>query len=189
MAGPEVSEKCDVAVIGGGIVGLATARELLARDPGSKVCVLEGAPQIAQGQTGQTSGVIHAGIYYEPGSLKARLCVEGARLLYQYCDERGIEARRDGKLIVATDAAGQLRLNELERRAAANEVSGVKRLAAEEITSVEPHAAGVAALHSAATGVVDFRAVASAFAADVADAGGAVLTGARVNALVPRRAR
>ena len=189
MAGPEVSEKCDVAVIGGGIVGLATARELLARDPDSKVCVLEQAPQIAGGQTGQTSGVIHAGIYYEPGSLKARLCVEGARLLYEYCDERGIEARRDGKLIVATDAGDLPRLNELERRAAANGVPGVRRLAAEEIPAVEPHATGVAALHSPATGVVDFRAVAAAFADDVADAGGAVLTAAGVKSLVPRGAR
>ncbi len=179
----------DVAVIGGGIVGLATARELLRRDGDLKLTVFEREPELATAQTGHTSGVIHAGIYYEPGSLKAKLCVDGARRLYKYCAKRGIEARRDGKLIVATNASELLRLNELERRAEANDVPGVRRLAAEEIAEVEPHATGVAALHSSATGVVDFRAVALALAADVAKAGGAVHTAAGVRALIPRAER
>jgi 2-hydroxyglutarate dehydrogenase len=183
MPGPE---KCDVAVIGGGIVGLATARELLLRHPGLKLVVLEAAPAIASGQTGQTSGVIHAGIYYEPGSLKARLCVEGAALLYEYCEERGIAARRDGKLIVAADAAEVPRLDELQRRAEANGVPGIRRLAEEEIGAVEPHATGGAALHSTQTGVVDYRAVAAALADDVSATGGELLTGAGVNALIHR---
>src|ERR687897_1806319 len=91
----------DFVVIGAGILGLAVARELLARHPDASLCVLEREPELAAHQTSHSSGVIHAGIYYAPGSLKARLCVEGARELYAYCEQRGIEARRDGKLIVA----------------------------------------------------------------------------------------
>jgi L-2-hydroxyglutarate oxidase len=185
----EPAAKCDVAVIGGGIVGLATARELLLRDPKLKLSLFEREPELATHQTGHTSGVIHVGIYYEPGSLKARLCVEGARELYAYCEQHGIEARRDGKLIVAANAAGLLRLDELERRAAANGVRGLRRLAAGEIAEVEPHARGVAALHSLETGVVDFRAVATAFAGDVRDAGGAIFTHCGVKALIPRGKR
>ena len=174
---------CDVVVIGGGIVGLAVARELLARNPGSSLCVLEREPRIGAHQTSHSSGVIHAGIYYEPGSLKARLCVEGARLLYAYCDERGIEARRDGKLIVAT-AEGELpRLDELERRGVANQVPGLRRIGGDEIAAIEPHARGLAALHSPETGVVDFARVAEAYAADVEAAGGSVVTGCGVTGL------
>src|SRR6476646_2528224 len=91
----------DFVVIGGGILGLAVARELLARHPDARLCVLEREPRLAAHQTSHSSGVIHSGIYYEPGSLKARICVEGSRLLYDYCDEAGIEAIRNGKLIVA----------------------------------------------------------------------------------------
>ena len=104
---------CDLVVIGGGILGLAVARELLDRRPDASLCVLEREDRLAAHQTSHSSGVIHAGIYYEPGSLKARLCVEGARLLYAYCEERGIEARKDGKLIVATDQGELARLDEL----------------------------------------------------------------------------
>src|SRR6476619_7941231 len=96
----EPPRTCDFVVIGGGILGLAVAREMLARHPGSSLCVLEREDRLAAHQTSHSSGVIHSGIYYEPGSLKARLCVAGMRELYEYCDQRGIEARRDGKLIV-----------------------------------------------------------------------------------------
>ena len=104
---------CDFAVIGAGIVGLATARELCLRHPGASVAVLEREAGPARHQSGHSSGVIHAGVYYAPGSLKARLCVEGAARLYEYCDERGIEARRDGKLIVAAEPGELGRLDEL----------------------------------------------------------------------------
>ncbi len=114
---PEPPASCDFVVIGGGILGLAVARELLARHPESSLCVLEREDRLAAHQTSHSSGVIHAGIYYAPGSLKARLCVEGARLLYAYCGERGIEARKDGKLIVAADQDELPRLDELQRRA------------------------------------------------------------------------
>ena len=176
---------CDVVVVGGGIVGLAVARELLIRHPDSTLCVLEREDRLAAHQTSHSSGVIHAGIYYAPGSLKARLCVEGARLLYAYCDERGIEARRDGKLIVAADESELRGLDELERRGRENQVPGLRRIGADGIAEIEPHARGVAALHSPATGVVDFARVAASYAADVEEAGGAVVTGAGVRRIMP----
>ncbi len=180
---PEPPAGCDFAVVGGGIVGLAVARELAARRPGASLCVLEREPELASHQTGHSSGVIHAGIYYEPGSLKARLCVQGARELYAYCDERGIEARRDGKLIVAADERDLRGLDELERRGRANGVRGLRRVQAGEIAAIEPEARGLAALHSPETGVVDFRLVAEAFAADVREAGGAIVKGCAVRGL------
>ena len=167
----------DLAIVGGGILGLATARELLRRNPHISVCVLERERELGSEQTGHSSGVIHSGIYYEPGSLKARLCVDGARELYDYCERHEIPSRRSGKLIVATEPSELPRLDELERRARANAVPGVRRVDAAQIRELEPHARGVAALHSPNTGVVDFRAVALALARDVLEAGGSVVTG------------
>jgi (S)-2-hydroxyglutarate dehydrogenase len=174
---------CDVVVVGAGILGLATARELMARHSGMRVAVLEREGQIARHQTGSSSGVIHAGIYYEPGSLKARLCVEGARELYAYCDEHGIAAERNGKLVIAVDDAELGRLAELERRGRENGVPGLRRLDASEIREVEPYASGVAALHSPATGVVDFATVAASFARDVTGAGGTITTACGVRSV------
>src|SRR5687767_7574695 len=130
--GPPPRE-CDLVVVGGGILGLAVARELLRRRPIARLCVLERERTLAVHQTGHSSGVVHAGIYYEPGSLKARLCVEGARLLYEFCERRGIPFKKNGKLIVAVDEAEVARLDELERRGIANQVPGLRRLVAEEI--------------------------------------------------------
>jgi (S)-2-hydroxyglutarate dehydrogenase len=177
----------DFVVIGAGILGLAVARELLGRHPGASLCVLEREDRLAAHQTSHSSGVIHGGIYYAPGSLKARLCVEGARLLYGYCDERGIEARRNGKLIVAAEESELPGLDELERRGSANEVPGLRRIGPDEIAEIEPHARGIAALHSPETGVVDFARVAAAFAADVEAAGGTVVSRCGVRGLDPRR--
>ncbi len=117
----------------------------------SAVTVLEREDRIGAHQTTRSSGVIHAGIYYQPGSLKARLCVEGARDLYAYCEERGIPAERIGKVIVATSEDELPRLDELERRGRANEVPGLERIGPEELRAIEPHAAGIDALHSPAT--------------------------------------
>jgi L-2-hydroxyglutarate oxidase len=181
----EPPRKCDVVVIGGGILGLAVARELLGRHPDSTLCVLEREDRLAAHQTSHSSGIIHAGIYYAAGSLKARLCVEGARLLYAYCDERGIEARRDGKLIVAADEGELPRLDELERRGRENRVPGLRRVDAGEIAAIEPHARGMAALHSPETGVVDFAEVAHSYARDVERNGGTILTRAGVRGLTP----
>ena len=166
--------------MGAGIIGLAVARELLRREPDRTVTVLEREPVTGFHQTGHNSGVLHAGIYYAPGSLKARLCTEGAPELLAYCQERDIPARQDGKLIVATGADEIPRLDELERRGRANGVPDLKRLRPEEIAEIEPHVRGVDALHSPATAVVDFRAVAEAFAKDVEAAGGEVVTGCAV---------
>jgi (S)-2-hydroxyglutarate dehydrogenase len=176
--GPPPRE-CDLVVVGGGIIGLAVARELLRRRPIARLCVLEREPRLAAHQTGRSSGVVHAGIYYEPGSLKARLCVDGARRLYAYCEQRGVRFERNGKLILAVDERELGRLDELERRGIANGVPGLRRLAAEEIPEVEPNARGVAALHSPATGVVDFTAVARSFAEDVRAEGGSLHVGCR----------
>ena len=140
--------------------------------------MLEREVSIAAHQTSHSSGVIHAGVYYEPGSLKARLCVAGAAELYDYCDGQGDRrAPRSGKLIVATREDELERLDELERRAIANGVPGLRRVDAAGIREIEPHAAGIAGLHSPATGVVDFADVAAAFAADVEAAAGAFTPG------------
>jgi (S)-2-hydroxyglutarate dehydrogenase len=181
--------ECDLAVVGGGILGTAVARELVARHPDARVVVLEAERHLGWHQTGRSSGVIHAGIYYEPGSLKARLCVEGARSLYAFCAEREIPHRRSGKLIVAVDEGEVERLDELERRGRANDVPGLRRLAPGEMAEIEPHARGVAALHSPATGVVDFVRVAEAFGEDVTRAGGSIHLDTRVTRVEPGRDR
>jgi 2-hydroxyglutarate dehydrogenase len=159
---------------------LAVACELITRHPRSAVCVLERERELAAHQSGHSSGVIHAGIYYAPGSLKARLCVEGARELYAYCERRGIPHERCGKVILATTPEELPRLQELRRRGAANGVAGLRELDRASLERVEPHARALSALHSPATGVVDFRAVARALAADVREAGGTVACGCEV---------
>jgi 2-hydroxyglutarate dehydrogenase len=178
-----VPERCDIAVVGGGILGLAVARELTRRGARLSVCVLEREGALATHQTGHNSGVIHAGVYYAPGSLKARLCVEGARELYEYCDQRAIASERCGKLIVATSAAELPRLEELKRRGIANGVTGLRLIDAAGIQELEPHARGIAALHSPDTGITDFAAVARAYGEDIMQAGGAVATNCEVTAL------
>jgi (S)-2-hydroxyglutarate dehydrogenase len=140
-------EEPDVVVVGAGIIGLAVARELLAREPGRTVTVLEREAVAGFHQTGHNSGVLHAGIYYAPGSLKARLSTEGSRELFDYCRQRGLPARRDGKLIVAVSEQERPKLDELERRGSANGVQGLRRIPATEIAEIEPHVRGVEALH------------------------------------------
>jgi 2-hydroxyglutarate dehydrogenase len=174
----------DVAVVGGGIVGLATARELARR--GREVLVLEREPRLGAHQTSHNSGVIHQGIYYAPGSLKARLCRLGADELYDYCAGNGIPAEACGKLVIAVRAADVPRLDELERRGRANGVPGLARLGPAELRDVEPAATGLEALHSPETGIVDFGAVADAYAREVTALGGEVRTGCDVRAVVDR---
>jgi len=164
-------EECDLAVVGGGILGLAVARELKRRHPELSAVVLERGAALAGGQTGANSGVIHAGIYYLPGSLKARLCVEGARHMYEFCEREGVPFDRCGKVIVARDESELGRLDELERRGRENEVPGLRRLSAGELAEVEPHCRGVAALHSPQTGIVDFAEVARAVARELSVGG------------------
>jgi 2-hydroxyglutarate dehydrogenase len=166
MSGPPPDE-CDLAVVGGGILGLAVARELSSRPPERSIVVLERNERVGTEQTGRNSGVMHAGIYYKPDSLKARLCVAGARELYEYCDAHAIPYERCGKLIVARDSTELARLDELERRGRANGVPGLRRMSGDELREVEPHARGVAALHSPNTGIVDFGEVARSLAAEL----------------------
>jgi (S)-2-hydroxyglutarate dehydrogenase len=183
MSGDPPPNRCDVAVVGAGILGLAAARELSNRRPGLRVAVLEKEDEVGFHQTGHSSGVVHAGIYYTPGSLKSRLCTTGARELYEYCDERRIPHERCGKVIVATTEQELPGLDELERRGRANGVPGLRRLDPARLEEVEPHARGVAALHSPGTGIADFPAIARSFAQDVRGAGGTVTTGTSVEAV------
>ena len=173
----------DLVVVGAGILGLAVAREMLGRRPGTSVTVLEKEAQVGAHQTGRNSGVVHAGIYYKPGSLKARLCRAGSRALYDYCEARGIEFERCGKVIVATGERELPALEELWRRGRANGVPGLARLDARGLRDVEPHARGVAGLHSPETGIVDYGAVARALAEDVRERGGTVATSCGVSAV------
>ncbi len=176
-----MSRPHDLAVVGAGILGLAVARELLTRRPHARLVVLERAHAVAAHQSGHNSGVIHAGVYYAPGTLKAQLCVAGAARMYAYCERHGIDARAVGKLIIATTPGEVAGLDELERRARANGVPGLRRLPGTQISELEPHATGLAALHSPRTGIVDFRAVCEQLARDVRDAGGEIRLGWPVN--------
>ncbi len=171
----------DIAVVGGGLVGLGTAMALAGS--GFKVTVLEAEERLATHQSGHNSGVIHSGLYYKPGSLKARLCVEGARSLVRFCEEEGVAWQRCGKLVLATRLDELPRLDELERRGRANGIAGLRRLRAEEIREIEPNAVGVGGLHVPETAIVDYKGVARAYARRIEANGGAVLTGARVTAV------
>jgi L-2-hydroxyglutarate oxidase len=175
-----------VIVVGAGILGLATARSLLLADPKLRVTVLEKEAEVGRHQTGRNSGVLHSGVYYKPGSLKARLCASGKAQLERYATERGIEFIRRGKLIVALDDGELDRLDELERRARANGVVGLRVLEAAEIQEIEPHVVGIKALHAPETGVIDFVAVARAFAADIEERGGSIELSSRVARLAVR---
>src|SRR5256886_2741633 len=170
----------DIAVVGAGIVGLAGARELPHRPPGLRVPLLDKGHRIGVQPTWHNSGVVHSGIYYAPGSLKARLCVGGARELYAYCEERGIPTERCGKVIVATEESELGRLQALCERGVANGVPGLEMIGPERLRELEPHCAGIRALWSPATGIVDFSLVARSYALDVREAGGEVHTGRRL---------
>jgi (S)-2-hydroxyglutarate dehydrogenase len=170
-------------VIGGGIVGLATAFQLLSRKPGLTLAVVEKENELASHQTGHNSGVIHAGLYYAPGSRKARLCREGRAALEKFALERGIPYKRCGKLVVALEARELPRLIEIRERALANGVEGIVEIGPDRIREIEPHAAGIRALWAPTTGVIDFRRVALEYASEVRSRGGEILTGRRVTGI------
>lgn len=173
----------DVTIVGAGIVGLAVGRALLSRWPELKLAIVDKEEQIASHQSGHNSGVIHTGIYYAPGSLKARLCVAGSRSLLRYCDARGIPYALSGKVIVATDEAELPRLDDLRRRGLANGVEGLEEIGPERLKEIEPHATGVRALYSPRTGIIDYVQVARSYAADVLAAGGEIRTGHQVTGI------
>lgn len=172
----------DVTVVGGGIVGLATARAL-AVDHRLRCLVLEAEDRLAFHQTGHNSGVVHSGLYYKPGSLKALLCAEGREAMFRFAQEKGIANERCGKVIVAVEEREQPRLDELERRGRENGLAGITRLDAQGLREHEPHAAGIAGLFVPATGIIDYVAVAAALAEDIRAAGSEVRTGAGVTAI------
>jgi L-2-hydroxyglutarate oxidase LhgO len=165
----------DIAVVGGGIVGLATSRELLRRHPRLRLVNLEKESDWHQHQSGHNSGVIHSGIYYKPGSLKAKLCVEGRKLLWDYCADKRIPYKNVGKLIVATNEAEIPRLMDLYERGRANGVERLELLDGAQIREREPHCRGIKAIASPVTGIVDYRVVARSYAADVKALGGELL--------------
>jgi L-2-hydroxyglutarate oxidase LhgO len=173
----------DLAVVGAGILGLAIACEVLRRRPDWRLAVLEKEPAIARHQTGHNSGVIHSGLYYAPGSLKARLCVEGARRLREFCASRAIQVRECGKLVVATEPDELPRLEELHRRGQANGVPGLELVGPGRIGELEPHVRGLRALYSPTTAIVDFAAVAQALADDLRAAGASILTSTAVRSI------
>lgn len=178
------SRPYDVAVVGAGIVGLAVARELQRRSPGRRIVVVDREDRVGAHQTSHSSGVIHAGIYYPPGSAKARNCVEGQRRMYAFCEEHGVAHERVGKLIVALTDAERPKLDELERRGHANGVAGLRRLEGlVAIREIEPHVVGVAALHSPNTGIADFGAVAATLARLLCEDGGELRLGFAVGAV------
>ena len=177
----------DYAVVGAGIVGLATARSLLLRHPGCSVIVFDKEREVGVHQTGHNSGVIHSGVSCPPGTEKAALCVEGSRLMLELCAEHDIAVRRRGKLIVAIEESELDALAVIERNAADNGVSGVRRLDAAGIAEIEPAATGIAALHIPATAVVDFRQVARALSAEVTSAGGSIVLSSEVDSVKSRK--
>uniref|UniRef100_UPI00398E38E5 L-2-hydroxyglutarate dehydrogenase, mitochondrial isoform X3 n=1 Tax=Pristiophorus japonicus TaxID=55135 RepID=UPI00398E38E5 len=167
---------CDVAIVGGGIVGLASARELIQRHPKLTYILLEKEKKLAFHQSGHNSGVIHSGIYYTPGSLKAKLCVRGAELSYAYCEKKGIPYKRCGKLIVAVEQEEISRLKALYERGLQNNVRDLRLIDAKEIQEREPYCRGLMALDSPQTGIVDWREVALSYAKEFSEMGGIIKT-------------
>jgi len=182
--------EADVAIVGGGIVGLATAREIVTRFPSAKVVLVEKEQDIVKHQTSHNSGVIHAGIYYEPGSDMAKLCVDGNRLMYEYCEKKNLPHKRVGKLIVATRESELPILEDLYSRASANGVQGLELLSPKQIVDLEPNVRALRALHSPNTGIVDYAKVGRSYAEDVLATGrGQIRTGFEVTAVDADAAR
>ena len=175
-----VDNTSDIAIVGGGILGMATALELSRRLPRQRVLVIEKERALAAHQTGNNSGVIHSGIYYRPGSLKARNCVAGARALLEFCQENDVGYELCGKVIVATEERELPALHELHRRGTANGVPGLELVGPERLRELEPHTRGVQALWSPNTGIIDYRQVTEAYARRFRENGGEVWTDARV---------
>ena len=174
------SSQYDIAIIGGGILGLSTAMQLLERAPQWKVAVIEKEDQLATHQTGHNSGVMHSGIYYRPGSHKAHFCVAGLNNMVKFCEENEIEYQQCGKVIVALEESELGRLQDLYERGTANGVPDLEMVGPERLKEIEPHTAGIKALWAPHTGIVDFTKVAAAFADRFQQAGGDIFTGAEV---------
>jgi L-2-hydroxyglutarate oxidase LhgO len=175
--------RCDVLIVGGGIVGLAVALEITRRSPTLRLLLLEKEDGVGRHQSGHNSGVIHSGVYYKPGSLKARLCVEGAQAMIEFCREHGLPHQVCGKVIVATHEEEFPRLEELRRRGEANGLTGLRLIAADELRAIEPHASGLRALVVPSTGITDYAAVCEKYAELIRAHGGTILTSTAVTGL------
>ncbi len=178
---PVSSTKYDIVIIGAGIIGLATGMKLLERFPNINLAILEKDSKEGTQQSGHNSGVIHSGIYYKPGSLKAKFCVAGRTSMTQFCNENGIPVRTCGKLIVATDMAGEDRLRALEERGSANRVEGLRFVDQDEMAEIEPHVKARKALYAPGTGIVDYRNVTSVYADRVKSLGGEIFFNTELN--------
>jgi len=178
-----MARTADIAVIGGGILGLATTLALTESYPRARLVILDKERRIATHQTGHNSGVIHSGAYYKPGSLKARLCVQGAKLMKQFCDTHGIHWEACGKIIVATEEAELPRLATIYERGTANGLAGLKRLSGAEVIGYEPHCRAVSALLVPETGIVDYGQVSECMAGIIRDRGAEIATSAEVGAI------
>src|SRR5271166_4514073 len=171
--------EADLLIIGAGIVGLATALEATRRFPGMRVLVVEKEDHVAAHQTGHNSGVIHSGLYYKTGSLKARNCVAGAASMKRFCQEHGVPFEECGKLVVATTPEEAPRLEQLHRRGMANGVPGLRMLDREQFREIEPHCSGTRALQVLTTGIVDYIVVANKHAELIEQAGGEIVLNAK----------
>lgn len=173
----------DFLIVGGGIVGLATALMRLEARPGAKLLLLEKESALGQHQTGHNTGVLHAGLYYKPGSLKAKLAVEGIRQMVAFCQKHNVAHEQWGKIVIATEPDELPRLENLLDRGFSNGLKGLRRLEPEQIREIEPHAAGLAAIHVSEEGIVDYGAVVTAMAAAIQVLGGEVKTDQQVESL------
>jgi len=177
----------NLTIVGGGIVGLATAMKIAEANPRTKLLLLEKESRLASHQTGHNSGVIHSGIYYKPGSLKARTCVAGRAALLEFCDQNDVPYELCGKVVVATSEEELPRLEELHRRGMANGLEGLELIGPEKLRDIEPHATGIRALRVPATGIIDYTKVAEAYAVRIRAAGGDIRTSSRVTGMITHR--
>ncbi len=181
-----MASQYDLTIIGGGILGLATALKIGASHPRTKILILEKEPRLAQHQTGHNSGVIHSGLYYKPGSLKALACVTGRKALMAFCDQHSVPYEICGKLVVATSDEELPRLDDLHRRGVANGLQGIELIGPERIKEFEPHTTGLKALYVPETGIIDYHKVAEAYAKRIRAAGTEIQTSAKVTSIVER---
>ena len=182
-----MASQYDLTIIGGGIVGLATALKILEAYPRTKLLILEKEAQLARHQTGNNSGVIHSGLYYRPGSLKARSCVTGRKALIEFCNENSVPYELCGKVVVATSQEELPRLDELHRRGVANGLQGLEIIGTERLKELEPHATGIKGLRVPETGIIDYKKVAEAYAARVRAAGGDIRLSQKVLGILEGR--
>jgi L-2-hydroxyglutarate oxidase len=181
-----MASQYDLTIIGGGILGLATALKLIRAHPNLRLLILEKEAELARHQTGNNSGVIHSGLYYRPGSLKARSCVTGRRELMAFCDDNAIPYEICGKVVVATSQEELPRLEELHRRGIANGLKDLEIIGPEKLKELEPHATGIKGLHVPETGIIDYKKVAAAYAEKIRDAGGDIRLSQRVVGILDR---